>query len=54
MTKATRLTPACCPRQQGFRDALQRLTMTLMLVMLTTVTAWAQTTDPTLETIDQW
>ena len=31
----TRLTPTCCLRQQGFRDALQRLTMTLMLVMLT-------------------
>ena len=28
-------------RQQGFRDALQRLTMTLMLVMLTAATAWA-------------
>ena len=28
-------------RQQGFRDALQRLTMTLMFVMLTAMTAWA-------------
>ena len=30
--------------QQGFRDVWQRLTMVLMLVMLTTATAWAQET----------
>ena len=29
-TKTTRLTPTCCLGQQGFRGALQRLTMTLM------------------------
>ena len=42
----TRLTTPSCLRQQGFRDALQRLSITLMLVMLTTMTAWA--TDKTL------
>ena len=41
MTTKTRLTPTCCQRQQGFRDALQRLTMTLMLVMLTAIPVWA-------------
>lgn len=39
--KSTRLAPSSCLWQQGFRGALQRLTMTLMLVMLTTMTAWA-------------
>ncbi len=39
--KSTRLAPTSCLWQQGFRGALQRLTMTLMLVMLTTMTAWA-------------
>ncbi len=32
---------ASCLRQLRFRDARQRLTMVLMLVMLTTATAWA-------------
>ena len=35
-------------RQQWFRDARQRLTMVLMLVMLTTATAWAQETTMTV------
>ena len=39
----TRPAPTPCLQQQGFRDALQRLTMTLMLVMLTAMTAWAAT-----------
>ena len=36
--------PASCLRQLRFRDVWQRLTVVLMLVMLTTVTAWAQET----------
>ena len=36
--------PASCLRQLRFRDARQRLSMVLMLVMLTTATAWAQET----------
>ena len=40
--RTTRLAPPSCLRQQGFRDVWQRLSMVLMLVMLTTVTAWAQ------------
>ena len=39
-------------RQQWFRDARQRLTMVLMLVMLTTVTAWAQETIMTVTAED--
>ena len=42
MTKPTKPTSARCLRQQGFRDALQRLSVTLMLVMLTATTAWAK------------
>ena len=34
--------PTSCLRQLRFRDVWQRLSMVLMLVMLTTVTAWAQ------------
>ena len=34
--------PASCLRQLRFRDVWQRLTVVLMLVMLTTATAWAQ------------
>ena len=41
MRRTTRLAPQRRPGLQTFRGALQRLTMTLMLVMLTTVTAWA-------------
>ena len=41
MTKTTKPTSARCLWQQGFRDALQRLSVTLMLVMLT-ASAWAQ------------
>ena len=48
-TKSTRLTPTRCLRQQGFRDALQRLTMTLMLVMLTAMTAWAASPERCLD-----
>ena len=40
-TKSTKPVPTRCLRQHGLRDALQRLTMTLMLVMLTAATAWA-------------
>ena len=43
MRKITKLTPPSCLGQQGFRGALQRLSMTLMLMMLTTMTAWATT-----------
>lgn len=42
--KSTKPAPTRCLRQQGFRDVLQRLSMTLMLVMLTATTAWAQVT----------
>ena len=35
-------------RQQWFRNVWQRLTMVLMLVMLTTATAWAQETPMTV------
>ena len=35
MKTNTKPAPTRCPWQQGFRDALQRLTMTLMLVMMT-------------------
>ena len=42
MRRTTKLIPPSCLGQQGFRGALQRLSMTLMLVMLTTATAWAQ------------
>ena len=45
----TRLTTPSCLRQQGFRDALQCLSMTLMLVMLTATTAWAGTVDVTVK-----
>ena len=46
MTQTTRLAPQRrAGRQQGFRNALQRLTMTLMLVMLTAMTAWAVNVD---------
>lgn len=44
MTQTTRLAPQRRPGLQTFRGALQRLSMTLMLVMLTAMTAWAQ--DP--------
>ena len=40
-TKPTKPTSARCLWQQGFRDAFQRLSVTLMLVMLT-ASAWAQ------------
>ena len=40
-------------RQQWFRDARQRLTMVLMLVMLTTATAWAQETKYTVTFVDE-
>ena len=40
----TKPAPTRCLWQQGFRDALQRLSVTLMLVMLTATTAWAQVT----------
>ena len=43
MRRTTKLIPPSCLRQQGFRGALQRLSMTLMLMMLTTMTAWATT-----------
>ena len=43
MRRITKLTTPSCLRQQGFRGAWQRLSMTLMLVMLTTMTAWATT-----------
>ena len=42
--KSTKPAPTRCLWQQGFRDALQRLSVTLMLVMLTATTAWAQVT----------
>ena len=41
MKTNTKPAPTRCPWQQGFRDALQRLSVTLMLVMLT-ASAWAQ------------
>ena len=40
--KSTKPAPTRCLWQQGFRDALQRLSVTLMLVMLTATTAWAK------------
>ena len=40
--RTTRLAPSSCLQQQGFKDALQRLSMALMLLMLTTATARAQ------------
>ena len=43
MRRTTKLTPFSCLGQQGFRGAWQRLSMTLMLMMLTTMTAWATT-----------
>ena len=43
MRRTTKLIPPSCLGQQGFRGALQRLSMTLMLMMLTTMTAWATT-----------
>ena len=42
--KSTKPAPTRCLRQQGFRDALQRLSVTLMLVMLTATAAWAGAT----------
>jgi hypothetical protein len=48
MTQTTRLAPQRRPGLQTFKGALQRLTMTLMLVMLTTMTAWAQVEIPGL------
>ena len=38
--RTTRLAPPICLRQQGFRDVWQRLSMVLMLVMLTSMTAF--------------
>ena len=46
MKTNTKPAPTRCPWQQGFRDALQRLTMTLMLVMMTATAAWAVDTMP--------
>ena len=43
----TKPAPTRCPWQQGFRDALQRLSVTLMLVMLT-ASAWAQVIPQTI------
>ena len=43
MKTNTKPAPTRCPWQQGFRDALQRLSVTLMLVMLTATAAWAAT-----------
>ena len=40
--RTTRLAPSSCLQQQGFKDALLRLSMALMLLMLTTATARAQ------------
>ena len=40
----TKPAPTRCLWQQGFRDALQRLSVTLMLVMLTATAAWAGAT----------
>ena len=40
--RTARLAPTSCLRQQWLRDVWQRLSMVLMLVMLTTATAWAQ------------
>jgi len=45
MTQTTRLAPQRRPGLQTFRGALQRLTMTLMLVMLTTIGVWASPSD---------
>ena len=47
MIKTTKPTSARCLWQQGFRDALQRLSVTLMLVMLT-ASAWAQVFPQTI------
>ena len=47
MIKTTKPTSARCLWQQGFRDALQRLSVTLMLVMLT-ASAWAQVIPQTI------
>ena len=38
---STKPAPTRCLQQQGFRDTLQRLSMTLMLVMLSATAAWA-------------
>ena len=43
MKPTTRFTPTRRLWQQGSRDVLQRLSMTLMLVMLTATAAWAAT-----------
>ena len=48
-TRPTKPAPTRCLWQQGFRDTLQRLTVTLMLVMLTAMTAWATTYTVTLK-----
>ena len=47
MKTNTKPAPTRCPWQQGFRDALQRLSVTLMLVMLT-ASAWAQVFPQTI------
>ena len=47
MTKTTKPTSARCLWQQGFRDAIQRLSVTLMLVMLT-ASVWAQVFPQTI------
>lgn len=43
MKQTTTLAPQRRPGLQTLKSALQRLTMTLMLVMLTAMTAWATT-----------
>ena len=50
----TRLAPQRRPGLQTLKSALQRLSMTLMLVMLTATAAWAQyTADDVVITLNQ-
>ena len=52
--RTTRLAPTSCLRQQGFRGAWQRLSMTLLVMMLTLTaqTAWAEVTPQGNDTWD--